>query len=98
MFAVSRPPRARIPLGDLWPREVAELLDCVGASTSLEKAATSLESFLARRLRQSLISEPSRELARAMGALGGDEQSVRLREIAKALGLSERHLRRKVEV
>ena len=96
--AMSELQNQRIPLSDLWPQEAAELLNCVGASTSLQMMATLLESFLVQRLRRSLSSEPSRELAQAMVALSGRGNSVRVRSIAGALGMSERHLRRKFEV
>src|SRR5262249_33940397 len=66
--------------------------------SSLEQAATSLETFLIRRLRRSRHSEPNRELAQAMVALGGGGKVARVREIAAALGMSERHLRRQFEI
>jgi len=96
--AMSELQNQRVPLGDLWPQEVAELFDCVAAAASLEKTATLLESFLAQRLCRSRGSEPSCELARAMDLLAGDGQSARVREIASALGMSERHLRRRFEL
>ncbi|HJZ76611.1 MAG TPA: AraC family transcriptional regulator [Vicinamibacterales bacterium] len=96
--AMSELQNQRVSLCDLWPEEVAKLLDCVSTSTSLENTATLLESFLVERLGRSLSSEPSRGLARAMVALSADGRSARVREIAAALGISERHLRRKFEV
>src|SRR5262249_59589865 len=77
---------------------VEELREYVGASTSLEETATSLEAFLSRRLSRSPSSEPSRKLSYAMAALGRDGRSVRLRDVSRALGMSERHLRRRFEV
>src|SRR5262249_9435388 len=96
--AMSELQNQRVPLGELWPREVAELLDCVAASTSLERTAALVESFLAQSLGRLLSSEPSRDLAQAMVALGGKGHTVRVREIAESLGMSERHLRRRFEV
>jgi len=96
--AMSELRNRRVPLGELWPREVGELLEYVGASTSLEETATSLEAFLSERLSRSPSSEPSRKLSRAMAALGGDVPSVRLRDVSRGLGMSERHLRRRFEV
>jgi len=96
--AMSELQNQRVPLGDLSPEDTAEVLERVGAATTLHETAAALTMFLARRLRRSRSAHSSRDLAQAMVALSRDEQSVRLREIARALGTSERHLRRKFEV
>jgi AraC-like DNA-binding protein len=82
-----------VELRDLMGSEGDDLVDAVNAATTCQDRTRTLEMFLAARVRR--VTSPDPQTAAAAGLIDRSGGGAKIDRVARAVGLSPRHLQRR---